>query len=137
MIVFYTGMKVMLHVKTGAERKWPCFMWTALHLRLPRLKLDLNMITSSSGPDVLLWQESTLSFPLMGDTSISSFGITPPPPSSAPPLPTKRLSAKEDYSPALFSSRLVKPMVAHLAGRLRLDGGRGPVYPTAALVLKV
>lgn len=53
------------------------------------------------------------------------------------PLSTKRLSAKEDYSPELFSSRLVKPMVAHLAGRLRLDGGRGPVYPTAALVLKV
>ncbi|CAM9468222.1 unnamed protein product [Ectocarpus fasciculatus] len=45
-------------------------------------------------------------------------------------------SVKEDYSPELFSSRLVKPMVEHLSIWLKRVGQRRPYYPTAALLLK-
>lgn len=46
-------------------------------------------------------------------------------------------SAKEDYPPALFSSRLVKPMVAHLDIWLKNEGRKRSAYPAAALMLKV
>ncbi|CAM9423866.1 unnamed protein product [Scytosiphon promiscuus] len=46
-------------------------------------------------------------------------------------------SAKEDYPSGLFSSRLVKPLVAHFAIWVKKEWGRQtPVFPTAALLLK-
>lgn len=47
-------------------------------------------------------------------------------------------SVKEDYPSDLFSSRLVKPLVAHLALWVKKEWGKQtPVFPTAALLLKV